>query len=763
MPRLCRRIALLSLLVVFLGACSEGNNDVSEIAFLPADENTVFSVANGCYAIGMEGGERFIATSAESNSAVLAAGGSADMLPARFFFRASDLGQYLLYDQDEGYLVSDGSSLQRQTSLESDTNLVDGEVVIEDFKQSEGEWALSATADGFFNLRHILSGMYVGPDGAMTSESQAASIGLVEETGCATFPELSLDATGEVAMTEFDDGDVFGFVDTHSHLFTNLAFGGGGSFHGAPYHPLGVEHALPNCKLNHGEGGRKDFIGFAFGGGLTDFEKLLPLFIDGELTEDTHATDGYPDFTEWPSAPFSSTHQMQYYKWIERAYLSGLRLMVQHVTTNQVLCQLAIGIGAQTQRLSCNDMVTADRMIDEAYALERYVDAQSGGPGEGWFRIVFSPEEAREQIRAGNMAVVLGIETSDLFDCYLVPFQGFGRCTEEDVVAKLDEYYDKGIRVLFPVHKLDNDFSAGDGDRRIGDLGSFFHTGHFSNFIPCPADLLTFPGGFDRGGVTFAGLNMPRDEYDSPPPIDMSTFDSDPVGSLFPHIGLIAGGSLEGEYCQNHGLTDLGEFLIIEMMKRGIVLEVDHFPRKSYQQAYDLMQEYDYPAAGTHGRNKNGELYSLGGISKTGFGRCRNASTTATMDDGFQNRIQLIEDMGGYPAEGFGFDLNGFAGAPGPRFGDRAGCSDPQEDDGITYPFTSYAGDITLEQPSVANRPLDFNTEGMVHLGLVAEYIEDVRRDGVSDEELEPLFRSAEGYIRMWEKSESRGRAISEE
>jgi len=44
----------------------------------------------------------------------------------------------------------------------------------------------------------------------------------------------------------------------------------------------------------------------------------------------------------------------------------------------------------------------------------------------------------------------------------------------------------------------------------------------------------------------------------------------------------------------------------------------------------------------------------------------------------------------------------------------------------------------------------------MVHLGLVAELIEDVRRDGVTDEELEPLFKSAEGYIRVWEKSERR-------
>jgi microsomal dipeptidase-like Zn-dependent dipeptidase len=242
----------------------------------------------------------------------------------------------------------------------------------------------------------------------------------------------------------------------------------------------------------------------------------------------------------------------------------------------------------------------------------------------------------------------------------------------------------------------------------------------------------------------------------------MSGFADDVLGSLLPHVGLLAGGAVQGEYCQNHGLTDLGEFLMLQMMKRGMIIEVDHMPRKSYKRAYELLVENDYPAMGTHGRNNNGLLYQLGGMSKSNFGRCRSASQTATMDNGFQSRIQLMREMGAFPAEGFGFDLNGFAGAPGPRFGANSGCSN-QTDTGITYPFTSYAGDVTLQRPVVGDRTLDFNTEGMVHLGLVAELIEDVRRDGVTDAELEPLFKSAEGYLRVWEKSERRGAAINEQ
>ena len=77
------------------------------------------------------------------------------------------------------------------------------------------------------------------------------------------------------------------------------------------------------------------------------------------------------------------------------------------------------------------------------------------------------------------------------------------------------------------------------------------------------------------------------------------------------------------------------------------------------------------------------------------------------------------------------------------------------QDNPIDYPFTSYRGDVTFTQPRLGNRDVDFNTEGMQHIGLLPELSEDVRRDGVTDAQLEPLFRSAEAYIRMWERAET--------
>jgi len=41
----------------------------------------------------------------------------------------------------------------------------------------------------------------------------------------------------------------------------------------------------------------------------------------------------------------------------------------------------------------------------------------------------------------------------------------------------------------------------------------------------------------------------------------------------------------------------------------------------------------------------------------------------------------------------------------------------------------------------------------MLHVGLLPEYIEQVRRDGATDEPLEPLFRTAEVFPAIWERA----------
>ena len=48
----------------------------------------------------------------------------------------------------------------------------------------------------------------------------------------------------------------------------------------------------------------------------------------------------------------------------------------------------------------------------------------------------------------------------------------------------------------------------------------------------------------------------------------------------------------------------------------------------------------------------------------------------------------------------------------------------------------------------------------MIHIGLLPELLEDARRDAASEADLEPLFRSAEAWIRMWELAEARSETL---
>ncbi len=339
------------------------------------------------------------------------------------------------------------------------------------------------------------------------------------------------------------------------------------------------------------------------------------------------------------------------------------------------------------------------------------------------------------------------IEISNLFDCFLTPPAGFEPCTIDTVRAKLDHYQTLGVSVIFPVHKYDNGFSAGDGHNGIIELGNFINSGHYSSFAEdCPGPSTAF----EAKNVSFGGLNMPREDYDAPPPVDMRGFVDDPLATLLPFSGLLTEPGLQGEYCQTHGLTPLGEGLVEELMDRGMLIDVAHLPQRALGRTFELLEANDYPALNTHGGNSDGRLYALGGLSGTGFPRCSTPGAPGNMVRRLTSAVAHRESLGAYPAEALAFDFNGFAGGPRPRFGEDTGCG-PDQENPITYPFTSHNGDISFEQPHLGEREVDFNTEGMIHVGLLPELLEEVRRDGATDAQIEPLFRSAEAYIRMWE------------
>lgn len=73
---------------------------------------------------------------------------------------------------------------------------------------------------------------------------------------------------------------------------------------------------------------------------------------------------------------------------------------------------------------------------------------------------------------------------------------------------------------------------------------------------------------------------------------------------------------------------------------------------------------------------------------------------------------------------------------------------------------------VPIEPYVMGERTYDFNVDGLAHYGLVPDMLQDVAnvlrdgganglRDGGVGRLLDPLFESAEGYIRMWERARS--------
>ena len=73
----------------------------------------------------------------------------------------------------------------------------------------------------------------------------------------------------------------------------------------------------------------------------------MEAFLSGKPT---HDPVGWPTFKDWP-APDSLTHEGTYYKWMERSWRAGQRILVNLLVENNKLCEIY-----PLKRNSCDDM-----------------------------------------------------------------------------------------------------------------------------------------------------------------------------------------------------------------------------------------------------------------------------------------------------------------------------------------------------------------------------------------------------------------------
>ncbi|MET0402367.1 MAG: membrane dipeptidase [Cystobacter sp.] len=444
-----------------------------------------------------------------------------------------------------------------------------------------------------------------------------------------------------------------------------------------------------------------------------------------------HKVGGYPQYDGWPRWN-SYTHQSMHEEWLLRAVQGGLRLMVMLAVNNQDIFGSPIHATKAPGRTG-EDMEAVDLQIAEAYNLQSYLDSKAGGTGRGWYRIVKSPEEARAVIAQGKLAVVLGAEVDYLFDC-----RRDGACTAAQVEARLDDYHARGLRHLYPVHFKQNAFAG-----------------------PALTNLITQG---DSRDCSQEGYEYQRDSTKAP-------------------------------ICGAQGLTSLGRTLVRGMMRRKMLIDIDHMSKRAFDDTLAMVEPYGYPVVSGHttlfetargGKRHEGSLKAeqlqriraVGGMvsliaeqgSRDEVPTWRGAGQPVvehqcgnTSQSWAQAYLYLTQQVSGMPV-GFGTDFNGLAGLPGPRFGGEAchGGSSALQVARTRYPLSIAVENspTKLERSTVGNKVFDINEDGLAHVGLLPDFIADLHRQGLRSQDLDPLMNSAEGYLQVWERAEARAASV---
>lgn len=715
--------------------------------FIESDESTsdgAYQLAQNCYAIQSPGSGQYLTKIHNSPQPEYQFQAVDAEKASRFFFKPSALGEFLLTDSAGDYL---GHQLSSNPVAITRPSL-------------KTQWKISAKGNTFFfhnqhsqrQIQHHYTQLIKWWFFSWKESKTETAFNLVARDDCRAYPEMTLAAwpQGEPHLAENHAKmaeklkqnpavAVRGFVDAHSHM-TSYEFLGGKALPGDLFHRYGVAHALDSCFAEHGFTGTLDLIG-------------------GEAK--AHNTTGWPDFPDWPAFD-SKGHSAYYYRWIERAHLSGLRMMVVYLVENQVLCNIQGAINPVSWTggtNSCNTMDSLFLQIQRVHEVVNYVDAQHGGPGKGFMRIVTSPQQAREVMAEGKLALLLGVEASEVLNCGKLD-----KCDSNKVDEQLDALYNAGVRVMYPVHKFDNHFGGTSLQNGLVHLGQKISTGYYFRSEDCDTHAHHYHDDLLHGLVMESGI----------PGVPM--LQQEVLQKLVNFLGPQYPEDIE--QCNRLGLTDLGAYLVNRMIDKKMIIDMDHLSGKAAAQVMDIVSARNYSGVvSTHGwmlrgKDQPGHSDILDNRPHATFNRLVAAGGfVAPMN---KDSDLLIPDIEEYllarmavkfpqysaaqlrailaqmepsqvPGVGIGVDMGGLATMANPK----------NKNPG--YPFVTEFGVAFDRQGEAGKRRFDLAIDGVAHYGMLADHVAQVREDARASGKpyvYDALMNSAEAYLRMWERAE---------
>ncbi len=527
----------------------------------------------------------------------------------------------------------------------------------------------------------------------------------------------ALAITGLALMPAALFAQVQGYVDLHSHLMAEHAYGGSflwGSASGDE------ETAVHRCDGNFRQPGwPAPPVPYDIGNGshgATKYPVVSELInsegynpFDSDTGWHLRKRNGYDtrkcvkvwgfikvpgtcpkkNYTGWPRWN-SIAHQQMWHGWLKQSRDQGLKLMMVSFAESNFLCN---STPANRRRYrSCDEMESVRRQAAAVWDFAaKYSD---------WVGIAETPSQARALIARGKLALVLSVEVTKLFP-------------EGDFIAQLDELRSMGIRSVQLAHHTDNRFTGAAPINKLIQVANL-------------VEQL-------EGDVTKINDFTCRDVNGNE-------------------------GACDGiNYLNELGLKDDGRQLVSAMMDRGMLMDVAHLSRKAFSETYEIAMQRSkpYPLVYSHvhtfdtisSSEERHEKFLLdkeirqivetGGMIglRTGpektnqyidsFGAAAVANTCEGSTRSFAQSLMYSIDRG--LNVGFGADLNG---------------------------FTSQLKPISHCASDKPERNV-FHEKGFSDAAMFPYLMQDLQRVGVPQRYSDHLNNSAEIFLQIWERSQS--------
>lgn len=384
----------------------------------------------------------------------------------------------------------------------------------------------------------------------------------------------------------------------------------------------------------------------------------------------------YVDFPAWNSF----AHQTMHISWVRRSFDGGQRLMV-----------VPVGVAKSWEFNTSTDGVmkpALDHIKNAITALKELVHLNNG-----WIQIAYSAREAREIILQNKMAVIIGVEQAEIGSYYPTP--------QEEV----NELYNLGVRHFFPIHNINNTLGGtAVFNTALNSYNDLVNRGMYNGQHTC-LEVREGEANDETRVTVKLGRKFMRQEMRFLPILGFGNipfFYMNDVPAAYGYDNFIY-------HKNNIGLKPKGASYIKELMKKGVLIDIDHMGDSSQNMVVKELNRYNYPYMSGHAnfRDLRREDKETAGDTKEARLKTEFTIYNSRANDiiqsggmfGLMNQVNNIKNAAGSPIPNtsaggsssfiqsywyalqkggedygiaFGSDANGFAPQVAPRFGTDA-------------------------------------------------------------------------------------------